>query len=317
MSWFERNPKKTNVFILMVALILMTVAAELILRFFFGLGNPVLYDSNPLYGFRLIPNQEVVRFHGAKIKVNNFGLRTNADWDNNRGDKVLFLGDSITYGGSYISNDELFSALCVKQLPDIKAGSAGVNAWGVENIYGLVVESGFLPAKFYVTTVCEEDFYRGLTRLQGMPFWCVRPKLAIIELFHYFCYRELNKQYLKWQMFRNPLPADERVADKAVSKLKEMDSFLKAKGFIHLIYITPSRNQVSGKEPKDELLQKLFKKYNLPVVYLLDRIKPMKIESQEIRSLFHDEIHLSKKGHALWGNLMSDDLKEVVKSVNR
>jgi hypothetical protein len=152
-----------------------------------------------------------------------------------------------------------------------------------------------------------------LTRLQGMPFWCVRPKLAIIELFHYFYYRELNKQYLKWQMFRNPLPADERVANKAASKLKEMDRFLKAKGFIHLIYITPSREQVLGKEPKDELLQKLFKKYNLPVVYLLDRIKPLNLESQEIHSLFHDEIHLSKKGHALWETLMSGDLKEIVK----
>jgi hypothetical protein len=66
-----------------------------------------------------------------------------------------------------------------------------------------------------------------------------------------------------------------------------------------LIYITPSREQVSGKEPKDELLQKLFKEYNLPVIYLLDRLKPMNLESHEIRSLFHDEIHPSKKGHSL------------------
>jgi len=316
MSWLERNPKKTNALISIVALILVMISAELILRCFFGLGNPVLYDSNPLYGFRLIPNQETVRFHGAKIKVNNLGLRTNEDWDNNTGDKVLFLGDSITYGGSYISNNELFSALCVKQLPDVKAGNAGINAWGVENIHGLIVESGFLPAKFYITTVCEDDFYRGLIRLQGMPFWCVKPKLAIIELFHYFYYRELNKQYLKWQMFRNPLPADEKVANKAVNKLKEMDSVLKAKGFIHLIYITPSREQVLGKKPKDQLLQKLFKEYHLPVVYLLDRLNPMNLKSREIRSLFHDDIHLSRKGHALWGTLMSGDLKEIVKSVN-
>jgi hypothetical protein len=314
MSWFEKNPKKTNAFILTVALILMIISVELILRCFFGLGNPVLYDSNPLYGFRLIPNQETVRFHGSKIKVNNLGLRTDADWDNNTDDKVLFLGDSITYGGSYISNNELFSTLSVRQLPGFKAGNAGINAWGVENIYGLIVESGFLPAKFYITTVCEDDFYRGLTRLQGMPFWCVKPKLAAIELVHYFCYRELNKQYLKWQVFRNPFPADERVADKAVHKLKEMDLFLKAKGFTQLIYITPSEAQVSGKEPKDKLLQKLFNKYDLQVVYLMDRIKPMNLESSEIHSLFHDGLHLSKKGHALWGTLMGGDLKEILNS---
>src|SRR5690606_34750321 len=110
-----------------------------------GLGNPVIYDSSPVYGYRPLPNREYVRFGGSTIKFNNLGLRTNTDWDETKANKILFLGDSVTYGGSYIDNNELFSQLTVDLInqsnkSDYMSGNAGVNGWGVENFYGLVVE---------------------------------------------------------------------------------------------------------------------------------------------------------------------------------
>jgi len=63
---------------------------------------------------------------------------------------------------------------------------------GVENIFGLIVETDFTSAKIYVSVFPELDFYRGLTRLQGLPFFNKKPKYAMSELWYYFCYKQNN-----------------------------------------------------------------------------------------------------------------------------
>ena len=109
----------------------MIITSEIILQKFLGLGKPVIYDSNPIYGYRPLPDRDYKRFWGKTISFNNLSLRSEVDWDNNIQNKILFLGDSVTYGGSYISNLELFSYLSVKELKNyFISGNAGVNAWG-------------------------------------------------------------------------------------------------------------------------------------------------------------------------------------------
>ena len=113
---FKRHKKKMIVIILLCFSLISLILVELYLQKIVGLGNPVIYDSSPLYGFRPLPNKEYSRFYGAKIKFNNLSLRANNDWDENPDNKILFLGDSETYGGSYNDNKELFSHLAVKSL---------------------------------------------------------------------------------------------------------------------------------------------------------------------------------------------------------
>jgi len=196
--------KRKALLVLVLCLVVFSVGAcELLLRALMGLGNPVLYDSSPVYGYRPLPNQECGRFRGATIKINNLGLRAEQDWDAQKRDKILFLGDSVTYGGSYIDNADLFSELAVQRLNRTSgghyvSGNAGVNAWGVENIHALIVERKFLPAAIYITTLPEGDFYRGLTRMQGLPFFNHKPRTALTELWRYFCYRQNNGRYRGW-----------------------------------------------------------------------------------------------------------------------
>src|SRR3989304_1941024 len=138
MNIFEKYPKAT-LFIAGIVLSLVGLFTLEKLAGSLGLGDVVVYESNPLYGYRPKPNQSVKRFHQVKLCFNNLGLRAKEDWDLNKKEKyVLFLGDSVTYGGSYIDNEELFSTLAVKSLPNVVAGNAGVNAWGILNVYGLV-----------------------------------------------------------------------------------------------------------------------------------------------------------------------------------
>ncbi len=310
---FERNKKKVCMVLVLALASVAALTAEIFLRKVMGLGNPVLYDSNPLYGYRPLPNSEYHRFHGARLRFNNLGLRAESDFDGDPNNKVLFLGDSVTYGGSYIDNKELFSYLAVDDLGYYESGNAGVNAWGVENIYGLVVERGFLPASVYVTTVPEGDFYRGLTRCQGMPFFNVRPRFALTELWYYFCFKQNIRRCREWQTYASE--DDKRlVVEKAVRKLKEMDEFLRKNSFDHLIFITPSREQVVGSMGKDPLVMKMLAKHDLHPVYIGDEQNERGLSASKKQKLFYDSIHLSKEGHVVWAEIIRQELDKIIPS---
>lgn len=307
---FERHPKITIACTLAVMFSMLLLLTELGLRYVGGLGDPVLYDSSPLYGFRLLPNQKVKRFGDATIKVNNLGLRTDVDWDDRTENKILLLGNSVTYGGSYISNEDLFSSLAVKNMPGFQSGNAGVNGWGVENIHGLIVETNFLPAQTYVTVLVEEDFYRGMIRMLGQPYWCVKPGSAIRELLFTYYFFEMTKRYVDWQEFAS-VEIKEKVVEKAVTTLKKMDDFLVSNNRMHLIYISPTKAQVLGLKNKDDIVFRYLKKHNLRSSYIVDRIKLMNLSEERINSLFHDSMHLEKSGHVVWAQIVESDLKQL------
>lgn len=310
LRWFDRYPKTILVAVNIIVIIVLLVITELILKFGLGLGNVVLYDSNPIYGYRPLPNQETTRFRNSRLKFNNLGLRADEDWDENIENKVLFIGNSVTYGGSYIDNSELFTHLALEGITGYLGGNAGVNGWGIENMYGLLVETEFLPARTYVTMVGKHDFYRGLTRLPGLPYWCNQPTFALKELLYHFYYLQNNKRYRRWQTYAD----DEftaQVVEKAVLKLKEIDEYIRSRGYMHLIYISPSVDQLLGSEEKDSLVMKYLEKHSLEVTYLLDRIRQINSDPETIRSWFSSGIHLEKQGHAVWGRLIHEDLKEL------
>ena len=309
---FERN-KKTTVFILLsVFFLLSLILTEVLLRNLYGLGNPVIYDSNPLYGYRPIPDKIYSRFRGSLLKFNNLGLRAEGDWDyGKKDDKVLFMGDSVTYGGSYLSNNELFSNLALKDLPEYRSGNGGVNAWGVENIYGLIVDEKYTPAKYYVITLTEGDFYRGLTRIQGMPFFNNKPKFALLELYYYLCWSQNNHRYKEWTNFAN-VEQKLKVINKAVKKLKDTINFLESRGYSCLIFITPTKQQVLNESEKDRLVYRSLKEHNVSAVYIADELRNYNFSNDDKMMMFYDGIHLAKRGHEVWGRIIGDKLKGLV-----
>lgn len=310
LSVFEKYPKVTMSFVLLLLGIASLFMVELLAKRF-GLGKVVIYDSHPVYGYRLHPNQEVARQANKPIQVNNLGLRAQADWDiAQTQNKILFVGDSVTYGGSYINNTELFSFLAVQNLPGYESGNAGVNGWGVLNVHALIKEMSFLPADIYVSVFPEGDFYRGLMRIGGQPFWTRAPRSALEELAHYFLYQVQLTQTPPVLFYS--LNEDEKfqIADHAAHYLKQYDSYLKNAGKKHLIYISPSRSELLHNSENDKLVLKALQKHGLEVVYLRDKISTHTPE--EINTFFHDEIHLSEQGHVLWGQLIEADLKKLI-----
>ena len=59
--------------------ILLTFITEVYLKKI-GLGDPVRYDSNILYGYAPKPNQKKKRIKGSLVSINNVGLRSLNSW---------------------------------------------------------------------------------------------------------------------------------------------------------------------------------------------------------------------------------------------
>lgn len=175
-----------QVLLLAVALLGTLAASEAVLRIV-GLGDPILYDNRASYGYRPLPDQHRRRLFGAHVRVNALGVRgpdVPAD-----GLRLLFLGDSVTWGGSYVDDDALFAAVAAERvaraLParrPVVPLDAGVNGWGPQNILALVRETDGFGSPLWVLTLLDDDFRREKTRIGEVPYFNVAPRTAWEEL---------------------------------------------------------------------------------------------------------------------------------------
>lgn len=174
-----------------------------------GLGDPVLYDNRTAWGFRPLPDQLRRRLRGATVRINAIGTRgPDVAIPRPAGvTRLLFLGDSVTYGGSYVDESALFSQIAADVLvragvPNVEALNAGVNAWGPRNMLGLVGATAGFDSSVWIVTALEDDFRRERTRIGEVPYFNVAPRFALEELLVLGAY-----QVLGW--YRVPRPASD------------------------------------------------------------------------------------------------------------
>ena len=158
------------IIIITISSIFIIFLSELYLKKI-GLGDPVRYDSSILYGYAPKPNQKKIRIKGSVVTINDAGLRSLNSWESEKR-KIVFLGDSVTYGGSYIDDKNIFSYKVCKKLVETICGNAGVNAHGVINI---ILRSKFderiQNADTFVYLFPPGDFYREYADSQTAHFY--------------------------------------------------------------------------------------------------------------------------------------------------
>ena len=280
---------------------LFLITSELTLRKVFHLGSPVIYQQHQDYGYRPKPNQELIRLKGNKVIINNLSLRNTQNWSDNKLNKILFVGDSVTYGGSYIDNNNLFTSLIENNLSGYKVGNAGVNGWGIKNMSGLVVEHQFQPAIIYISLLIKSDFLRGKSQSYG---WSRQPYLALEELYIHY--------YKKWKTnFKNkPIQTPEKIKTnikESIVALKKMDQTLKEKGYTHIIIYSPSKKEVENNIPINSIIQKELKKHNLIITSLRKDIKSA-AKNTPLNTFYYDNVNLTQLGHKLWATLLTKKL---------
>ena len=318
-SIFERHPRVTMAIFLLVVLLVFLLLAEVILKQRAGLGDPVLFVESATCGYLLRPHQDKIRFGGAHFRVNNLGLRADRDWDEDTSNRVLFLGDSVTYGGNHLSNEELFSEVAVRNLPGLESGNGGIPGWGVESVCALIVQEQFLPASIYVTTFIKDDFYRRLPTGKDKPYiWFESPRYALREAFILLWAKaevSLGLRRRQYGDVNRRREASRAAAERAVTKLKEADELLESMGYRHLIYISPQRQQVLGEAAADSLVERLLRQNDVEADYIIDRLGLDRVGLKDRASWFQDDVHLTPKGHAVWGRLIEADLLDMIEEM--
>ncbi len=164
-----------------ILLVLVAAAAAMELAFrFVGLGDPIVYFTNLTYRYAPMPAQQATRFDGAVITINRHGLRATQEWDAPADLRLLFVGDSFTWGGSSITDTDTFAertCLLVGQTLGVRAvcGNAGVNGYGTDNMTRRIRHGGIDDEDWIIVSVLPGDAERSLQNILSGQYALVKP----------------------------------------------------------------------------------------------------------------------------------------------
>ena len=288
-----------------LSIALIIVSAEMYLSNI-GLGDPIVYDRNYVYGYAPKSNQKRERLNKAIVSINDVGLRSNENWLGKKDyRKIIFYGDSVTYGGSYIDDKETFVYLSCNKLKNLKilCGNAGVNSYGIHNIiyrskYDLRLKDIYLK----VFIIVPDDFYRGLQNSRTAHFYLNEKQFflpAIHEAINFIATKyDINNYISKID--------DTKIDDNQIDLINESIKLIKAE-FSKLdemkqkylaFYIHPKK--------KDELSEYIFNNLKNEIS-IIDTRLTLKGEH------YHDSIHLNKIGHKIISNQIYQNLNNFFK----
>ncbi len=316
------NKIKKIIFIIFTSVstcFLTLILLELLLSNFLHLGQPIIYDSSYAWGYSPRPNLEYDRFYGSKVTINDAGLRSKKSWEKDTNRRIVFLGDSVTYGGSIIDDDAVFANLACKNLNNWSCFNGGVNAYGVLNMVARSrYDQRIKDAKMTIFVFINEDFIRGLKDQDSYHFILREPPKffrASWELANFLAAR-YNLKYLFGKKVDSYLSeketqlsksaAAEFAIDNLLEEVRRLDAVDKEVLLIHL----PSVPEIEGYQENWEirLQEALKKKFPKNFVSVLPEMK--KVYMSQDKEIFMDDIHLRNEGHVIFAQILNEIIKK-------
>jgi hypothetical protein len=154
-----------------IALVVLLIGAELTLRLAWGFGTPPLYQPDPVCGYVMVPSQNIRRL-GALNFINSFSMRSpEISLHKTPGvTRVLFIGDSVCYGTTYVDQSKIFTSLVAQRLGAVVHGpvevlNASTGGWAPGNEVAYLRSRGTFDADLVIFVNNTLD----LTQ----PFWMV------------------------------------------------------------------------------------------------------------------------------------------------
>ena len=210
-----------------IALVLLFVLLEGGLRLVLGLGNPVLYRADPSCGYLPAPNQHVRRFF-CHNNINSFSQRSpQLPPAKPPGTlRALFIGDSVTYGTTFVDQSRIFTSLLGPELRaklgrEVQVLNASAGAWAIGNELGYLQSRGTFGADVVVFVLNSGDFtqpfnHQALSLESGYPDH--KPALALQELW---------RRYLRPRVLGGPVAMDAGATVSALASEEEAEANLR------------------------------------------------------------------------------------------
>lgn len=312
---------KKKRFVLLI-LFLVFVVGELVLRFAFGFCDALLYNESDKYEYIAQPNQDRHRF-GAHIYYNSYSQRN--DEPDSTKVRVLGLGDSVIFGGTWMDQDSLASTLFSEatgtQMLNISSGS-----WGPDNCAAYLKEKGTFGASAMILVCSSHDAYDVMTYVPVVGVVPTYPdrqyKLAWTELIDRYLVPRIRMMFGKTEVKLDP--------DEQVVKNSEFKNTVRQKsssfnnGFVQLLDISQKKNipmaiylhaeidEISAGR-YNEMGQKIIEWAAEHDVCLIEGLR-----AGETENMYHDKIHFNEAGQRFLATQMVRLYKECLKqTVNK
>ena len=286
--------KKITVF-LFVFIIFIIISVNYYFEFI-GLGDPVRYDKDVVYGIAPKENQKKTRFKNSVVTINESGLRSLENWKNSKKKKILFIGDSVTFGGSFIDDKKIFSYLVCDILKEFSCGNTGVNAYNIINMVNRSrYDERIQDANIVIFFVSALNFTREFTNSETAHFYLNDHKFflsGLMEAISFFSTKyDLNYLLSKRDNTKKNQHYKELI-DYSLEQLVAETERLKKNDKIVKIFFSVERN--------DKKSENHFNKYVLNKLLDLELENFYSLENELNKDdFFVDNIHLSSKGHEI------------------
>lgn len=324
------RPWATRAALALGALAAGLLALEATARYVLDLGNPVLHYNAAWGGVRPIPGQQVTRRGGATVTIDPNGYRT-AEPGDTAGVRILYLGDSVTYGGTYIDDANLFSEVAAgvveRSLGPVYAMNAGVNATGLLNHADLLRGVGS-EVDLVVWLFPWQDSFRPYATTIGVRYHETRPTLALVEVVDFL----LAKLWYNSEVVRGTrypevdYPPEVRLDDygrfvdrnrsethrRNLAALRSAVDSMAAGGVPVILGVTPRRvgSELRVRDAARRLVDSLAAEN--PTVHAADVAAFLREGEAGVVGLFSDDVHYSSEGHAAVGRGLGEMIVEVL-----
>jgi GDSL-like Lipase/Acylhydrolase family len=288
-----------------LAMVILIAASELVLRFAWGFGSPLLYAVDPHAGYVAAPNQQLRRF-GATIHINKYGMRSDdLDPAPPRGElRIFFLGDSVTFGTTSVSQEKIFTEIIKNRLRatenrEVEILNASAGGWATANEYQYLASRGTFDANLVVFVINQNDLDQPMAApVPAVQYPTSNPESAIIELWI---------RYLKPRIFHvasgsDPGSSAESVPDAAandrvLASLEAAREFAEGHGAHFAIIYTPCTHANEKTAAWQAMIGKFMDWAARDKISLITMNAAF--AAHERKLVYIDDIHLRPLGHEL------------------
>jgi hypothetical protein len=285
---------------------------------FLELKNHVVYYSSNYFGYYQLPNQSVNR-KGNEIFTDNLGNR-NPKENTLENSEIFFVGDSVTYGGSVVNNDNTFANLIAKKLQK-KYLNISSNGWGIVNMVNFInFHNLYKKNSTYVLTCIIDCFTRNLRRSKQNYFFKDKSQYAVINLLKYLVFLINEYNYSTNNVTNTFVQKDNyETINYSIDQLIEFEEKLKLINSELILIYSPNSKSFKKYISNSGLFMNDYKKF------VLSKLSANNIQYIDIINFFTekdkinfgnfyvDSVHLSKQGHELYSNILTPLLNENIR----
>ena len=307
---------------LALAIILVLGLAECILRFGLGLGNPVLITPDPACEYILKPDQSVKRF-SSHIAINHYGMRSGpiAPQKDPHTARLLFLGDSITYGTSGIDQSKIFTELIHRDLPQklgtpVEVLNASASAWAIDNELRYLQSRGSFSSDLLILVLNSGDLTQARATISsvGEGLTLTKPGSALQEVYEHYILRRILHASGHVDAGDTPAPNAEATVQQNLAKLDLLKKYAEDHNMGFVVVFAPFRvfmDKSTGfayriNQSNLSTLQSWSASRAVP---LLD-LDPV-LSQHSAKEITLEGVHFNTKGHELAAQQIEDTLTSL------